>query len=125
MDINDVNLKMLEDLYKSKNGLVPYTFYTRYGLMPSEILSFVQEYQEKGIVEVSHDNRILLTEKGYQMAEKEIYSINSDISYSEFTNHYREHIKSWDSMEINEPYIPTLATYNRLKDWKGARETSN
>ncbi len=103
MDISSKFKQVLIDLYSSPKGLYAYTLYSRYGLTPSEALSFMDTYKEEGIVEVDIDNRISLTIEG---RNRIIALINSFSNSSDHKENYLERFRSSEYIEINAPYLP-------------------
>ena len=99
---------MLIHLFESQNGLYAYTLYGRYGLTPTEAVSFIDDFKKKGIITIDSDNRINFTSEGRKMVLSIVKSTDreEDKGYN-FLNRYITE----DYVEINAPYIPNESFY--------------
>lgn len=110
MDISSKHRQILIDLYSSPSGLFAYTLYGRYGLTPSEAVSFIEVFKGEGIVDIDQDNKIRLTGEG----RKRILSLVNVISHTtEQRINFGEHFQSTKTIEINVPYLPNDVFYYR------------
>lgn len=108
MGISSKHKQVLIDLYSSPHGLYAYTLYGRYGLTPSEAVSFIEEFKKEGIVDIDQDNRICLTGEG----RKRILYIVNEISHTlEQRIDYLDRFRSSMAIDINVPYLPNDIFY--------------
>ena len=82
MDIRFIYKKIFEDLFANKKGLQIYTLHRRYGLSPSKVIDFINEYSPAGIVSVKDDTSLLLTAKGRDNIRHIIADIFKDNDFS-------------------------------------------
>ena len=110
MAIKSKTRQVLIDLYSSSGGLYAYTFYGRYGLTPSEAVSFIDEFKREGVIHVDKENRISLTQEG----RKQILSIINNLTPSTVSvDGFLEQFRSAKSIEINAPYLPDELFYTK------------
>lgn len=108
MAISNKNKQVLIDLFSSPRGLYAYTLYGRYGLTPSEALLFMEEYKNKGVIQVDLENRICMTKEGRKQIMALINNANHTINQAES---FLEQFRSAKSIDINEPYLPDEIFY--------------
>lgn len=120
MDISSKKRQVLIDLFSSPRGLYAYTLYGRYGLSPSDALSFIEEYQKKEAIHVDEDNRIVLTKDG----RKQIVSlVHSSTSITGKENSFLSRFRTDAQIEINAPYLPNELFYIKCLE-REAEKTS-
>ena len=108
MDINSKVREVCIDLFESQNGLYAYTLYGRYGLTPTEAVTFIDDFKKKGIITIDSDNRISFTSEGRQ----KILSIVKSVDKEEENGYYSlNRFITDDYMEINAPYLPNESFY--------------
>lgn len=108
MTINSKNKQVLIDLFSSSRGLYAYTLYSRYDLTPSEALFFMEEFKDKGVIEVDQENRICMTKEGRKQIIALINNANCSLDQKGI---FLEQYRSIKSIEINEPYLPNDIFY--------------
>lgn len=111
MDINRKYKRVLADLYSSVKGLYAFTLYSRYGITPSDAVSFMEEYKKEGVIKVDRENRISLTVEGRHRIIELINRIGSPINQR---NNYLKRFMASKYIEINAPYLPDEVFYTKL-----------
>lgn len=112
MDIKVKYKKVFSDLYKSVNGLLAYTLYSRYSLMPSEAIDFINTYQNEEYISIDEEQRIKLTEKG----KNSIVNLQKELNYvaKNSTNKFVSELVLIESnLEVFQPYIPNKDFYDK------------
>ncbi len=99
MNINRIDIKILVDLYKSVDGLFPYTFFQRYEYSPVTVFNSVVKYSE--YIE-SVDGKLYISEKGKEFIEKNRFTYNKD-RFDRIPAEFKV-----PKLEINTPYLPNL-----------------
>ncbi len=101
MKISKTEIKLLLDLYKSVEGLTPYTFYQRYRFSPATVFNAVTRFEKKNYLKTLEE-RIHITEKGKKFVE------NKKLKYdSEKFNRIPDNFII-PKIGVNEPYIPDI-----------------
>jgi hypothetical protein len=96
--------EILIELYKSQNGLQPYTLYSRLSIEAEIVLSFIEKYRTNGYIAVNDDvSKIALTEIGRAQCGNEIQSLSQDAKHE--GNDYLASILV-SPINIYSPYIP-------------------
>lgn len=113
MDIREVKVQLLKDLFASETGLLPYTLYKRYDVTPVDLVRVVKQLQKEGIVQLVNDNRTLLTKVGREKTEGLISSLTKK-------ENKRIQSKYINSITINKldkkiPYIPRIHFFEQYK----------
>ncbi len=99
--MNLTDKKIFQDLYKSSEGLMAFTFYKRYFLTPSQVYKFVDKYSKLEYIILS-DLKIQLTDKGRQfILGKGLNKEEVDV----FRNMPKQFI-NYSKIGINEFYTP-------------------
>ena len=116
-------LEIIKELYKSNNGLLPYTLYTRFKLNAVDVLSFVKQYEPKKLISIDDELRINLTEEGrrYALVITSQHKYDRRDGGSEYFNEIQE-----PKMGKYDPYIPDKSFVEKYKKGKsGEAETSS
>lgn len=102
MDIRLKCRRLLEDLFRSENGLQTYTLYRRYGIEPEEMLKIFDVYKSQEVISVDNDMRITLTDYGRGSIDRILGEIQSvwHVDASTYLDRNRLDI----IMPITEPY---------------------
>lgn len=111
MDIERKIKDVFVALFGASNGLLAYTLYSRFRLMPSEAVDFINKYSEAGYIDIDEEQRIKITKKGYN----DILFILDDLNSSpnlESDYCFKELDPKASSINIFEPYIPTDKFFN-------------
>ena len=108
--MNSIENKIFHDLYKASEGLMIFTFHTRYLLTPAQVYKFTAKYSKLEYIEVS-DIKIELTNKGRQFIigaglDKEETNIFEKIPF-QFINQ--------NKIKINEFYAPIKDKLDKKK----------
>ena len=106
--VKGIHRRILIDLYSSPNGLYAFTLYGRYGLTPSKAISFMEEFNKEGYIQIDNDNRITLTKTG---REHFLALVKNTIPTQKHTNSYLDQFRSEESIAINVPYLPNESFY--------------
>lgn len=115
MDIRLKYRKVFYDLYKSSKGLLAYTLYSRYSVQPTEAIEFINQYVKQGIISIDDEQRLCLTQEG----RNKIHILLNELipTTRESTNYFND-IKSYETIEIFEPYLPDVSFYHKIKGEK-------
>jgi len=114
MDIREVSIQLLKDLYSSESGLLPYTLYKRYGVTPIVLVQIVKKYQNSGVIMMENNNRILLTNEGRENIEGLISSLLKK-SGGQTVSAYLSNI-SKDKLDKRFPYLPSKRFFELIKE---------
>lgn len=107
MDTEILYRNIFLDLFKSDNGLLAFTLYSRYGLLPSQAMEFIGEYEKEEVITVDPDLRISLTESGRRNINTILNSLVSKPAESANRPiYYLDTIRSGEPMDCYKPYIP-------------------
>lgn len=115
MDTNTAYHWIMQELYKSATGLLPFTLYNRHGLMPSQIIQFCRDFHQLGYVEILPDNKIKLTPVGRKVSERLYWKSQRDSGWKESTSDYFKSMRRLDTVMPYEPYLPDKKVYQKLK----------
>lgn len=119
MDIDIIHKNILADLFSSEKGLMPYTFYTRYGITPADMIDFINKYKELKTISIDQELRIRLTEEG----RKSVYGIYKRIeAHIRKENNKSEYLGDVQDkkMDLYTPYVPDRIFYD--KKYKGEQK---
>jgi glutaredoxin-related protein len=97
--------KMLKDLYESVDGLLIFTFHSRYSIEPEDMFLFIDKYLTKRVLKYEN-NKLNLTEEGRNVVLKQFFHKRE--SKSKFSNIPKEFIKT--KIEINSLHLPNIET---------------
>lgn len=115
MDIKKY-MDVFYSLYQSSKGLLAYTLYSRYNIQPADAVEFVNQYEKQGIITIDDEQRICLTSEGRNKINIILKNLESKLEHKQ--NYYLKTIKSSDTIEIFEPYLPDVSFYSRYKGEK-------
>jgi hypothetical protein len=105
--------EILIELYKSQNGLQPYTLHSRLSIEAEVVLRFIEKYSKNGYNAVNDDvSKIALTEIGRAQCGNEIQSLSQDAKHE--GNDYLASILV-SPINVYSPYIPTKV-YNTKRE---------
>lgn len=112
MDIREVKIRLLKDLFASETGLLPYTLYKRYDVMPVDLVRVVKQLQKEGIVQLVNANRIFLTRVGREKTEGLISSLTKKENrrQSKYIN-----LITINKLDKRIPYIPRIHFFEQYK----------
>lgn len=99
MKINRIEVKILVDLYKSVDGLIPYIFFQRYKYSPTTVFNLISKFPD--FIETV-DNKMFLTKKGKEFIEKNRFIYNKD-RFDRIPDEFKV-----PRLNINEPYLPNI-----------------
>lgn len=107
MDIQRKYIAIFHDLNVSEKGLLGFTLHNRYNLSPSDVISFIMDYQKKGYISCDKEYRIKITKSGREalleieakLSRNKMYRVGSD---------YFDSVSKTDKIAINHPYIPDV-----------------
>ena len=122
MDIKCKHREVFNDLYKSENGLMAFTLYSRYNIQPSEAVAFINYYEKLDIISIDSEQRIKLTSKG----RNEILGILNKLGKSTTSPQvsYLRMIQSDETISLYEPYLPDRTFYDNFTKERSEKETS-
>ncbi|MCH8490986.1 MAG: hypothetical protein LAT81_13800 [Oceanicaulis sp.] len=93
--------EILSELFKSSNGLFPFTLHRQLRLSPKELYTSIEHLKVNGLIEVIED-RVTLTKEGISFSVKNtLKSKVGGINQNFFKEDYLGR-----KLEINEFYIP-------------------
>lgn len=94
--------RLLQDLFKSSEGLFIFTLYQRFNISPKELYILINELVEKKLIKEEED-RLTLTSEGKD------YVIKTDLTIKSTGNKYDKIPDKFlgRRIEINEFYLPT------------------
>lgn len=104
MNLNKVDLKIMVELYKSVDGLFPYSLFQRHKYGPIEIFKTVSKL--KGLVE-EKENKLFLTKEGKMFIEKNKYNFEND-KFGRIPEDFTA-----NKLEINKPYLPNISKLSK------------
>ncbi|MCQ2159477.1 MAG: hypothetical protein MJY97_00125 [Bacteroidales bacterium] len=109
------------DLFSSPQGLYSFTLHTRYGISPSEIIAFIEEYDTSGVISMDENQRITLTSKGKELISGLITGVKEQVI------HDSDYICaiSAPSIDYLQPYLPKIDVCEKLLSKESNKETSN
>jgi hypothetical protein len=92
---------LLKDLLKSSNGLLDYTFYQRYRVLPADMYKFIEKYSKLELLNYA-ESRITLTEKG------KIFLLSKKFELGDSGDKFKKIPERFlaPKLPINEFYIP-------------------
>lgn len=99
--IRNIDRLIFKDLYKNKNGLFLFTFYSRYKIEPDQIAVFIKKYNERELLFLK-DDKVFLTEKGKKFVLTSFNLLITEKTKTVPTDFIGKNIS------INEPYIPKI-----------------
>ncbi len=124
MDIKIKYKNIFQDLYNKDKGLLAYTLYSRYHIEPSEIVDFMIQYRNEGIIQIDEEQRIKLTTKGKILIIPLLKSVRSEPIGKEID--YIKCIQTEYRVKAFEPYLPHINFLKRYKkNERSEKETSN
>ncbi len=103
MRLNNLQKLMLNDLFKSTEGLYIYTLYNRYNSSPKELFLAIEVLTKMSLVK-SDDERLTITTSGIEYAIKTYEVIKAK---SNKLDGIQEKF-SGPKIEINQFYIPKI-----------------
>lgn len=103
MRLSNLQKMMLNDLFKSTEGLYIYTLYSRYNSSPKELYLAIEDLVNKTFIK-SEDERLTITTAGIEFAVKTNELIKSK---SNKLNNIQENFTG-PKIEINQFYIPKI-----------------
>ena len=101
MKISKIDIRILTDLYKSVDGLIPYIFFKRYKYSPSVVFKSTSKFINKGFIKESNE-KLFLTEEGKKFLEKNDFTFSKD-KFGKIPVEFKQ-----TRLEINEPYLPNV-----------------
>lgn len=104
MKITRIDIKILVDLYKSVDGLIPFIFYQRYKYSPATVFKTIEKHND--YIENLND-KFALTNAGKDFVEKNrfIYGVNK---FERIPEDFKV-----SKIEINEPYLPNITKLSK------------
>ncbi len=106
MKISKVEIKILVDLYKSIEGLTPYTFYQRYRYSAVTVYKTVTKFEKKDYLKTKEE-KIFITEKGKKFVEKSRFEFDSE-KFARIPDKFL-----LPKLGVNEPYIPNITIISK------------
>ncbi len=101
MKISKIEIKILIGLYKSIDGLTPYTFYQRYKFSAATVYKTVSKFEKKDYLK-TQEEKIFITEKGRTFVEKSRFEFDSE-KFARIPDDFK-----LPKLGVNEPYIPNI-----------------
>lgn len=111
MRITKIDIKILVDLYKSVDGLSPYTFYQRYQLSPATIFKSASKFIRKEYI-LDEKEKFVLTLLGRKFIEKNKFKFSKN-KFERIPNEFKV-----PKLEINEPYLPNITKLLKSRNIK-------
>jgi hypothetical protein len=112
-------IELIKELYKSAEGLLPYTLYTRFKMNAIDVLAFVKQYQPRNLISVDDELRIRLTDDGRRYALSIINKNNRELAkiYSDYYNQIKA-----PQLGKYDPYIPDKSFAEKYNQGKGGEQ---
>lgn len=63
MKLNQIEIRLVKDLYKSENGLYTFTLFNKLKISISELFAIINLLVDRGVI-IEKDDRVFITEKG-------------------------------------------------------------
>ena|SRR5690606_39016154 len=104
MNITRTDIKILVDLYKSVDGLIPYIFYQRYKFSPATVFKTISKF--KDYIENVND-KFVLTKSGKEFIEKNRFVYDKD-KFERIPEEFKV-----NRIGINEPYLPDITKLSK------------
>lgn len=100
--MSSITKRLLQDLFKSSDGLFIFTIYQRFNVSPKELFLLTKELTDKNLVK-EDEGRLTLT------AEGKDFVIKTDLTIKSTGNKYDKIPDKFlgRRIEINEFYLPT------------------
>ena len=116
-------IDLIRDLYKSSEGLLPFTLYTRYKMSTVDLLSFIKEFEPRKLISIDEELRISLTKEGRRYAEA-LLNRHNDETIKNGSTYHKEVLMP--QIGKYDPYIPDTSFVKKYKHREdGVTETSN
>lgn len=117
---NQIEKKILNDLYESVNGIYAYTFYSKYKIEPEQMFDFINRNIENKIL-IYENEKLELTSEGKNIVLKQMF--HKTTKSDKFSNIPIEFIR--EKIKINSPYLPNIKKVSaEILNIKGGKETS-
>ncbi len=104
MKTTRIDIKILLDLFKSVDGLIPYIFYQRYKYSPATVFNTLSKFNN--YIENVND-KYVLTKAGREYIEKNRFVFGND-KFERIPEEFK--VKR---IEINEPYLPDITKLSK------------
>jgi len=101
MKISKIDIRILTDLYKSVDGLIPYIFFKRYRYSPSVVYKSTSKFIKKGFIK-EEDEKLFLTREGRKFLEKNNFTFSKN-KFDKIPKEFKQ-----TKLEINKPYLPNV-----------------
>lgn len=105
MEIQKKYIQLFYDLNLSEKGLLAFTVHSRYNLTPTDVISFISIYKEKGFITCDNEYRIKITEPGRAAILKIQEERKINVPHTKGAEYFVEQ-QTTNRLAINEPYIP-------------------
>lgn len=105
MEIQKKYIQLFYDLNLSEKGLLAFTIHNRYNLTPTEVISFITYYREKGFITCDEEYKIKITESGRAAILKIQEKRQINVPHTKGSEYFNEQ-RTTNRIVINEPYIP-------------------
>lgn len=104
MNITRIDIKILVDLYKSVDGLIPFVFYQRYKYSPTTVFKTITKFKE--YIENEND-KVILNKSGKDFIEKNRFVYDKN-KFERIPEEFKA-----NRIEINAPYLPDIAKLSK------------
>lgn len=113
MDTSIATISLIKDLYASEKGLLPYTLYRKYGILPRTLVEIIKNLQRQGLAIVEDSGKLRLTKNGKKYGEGLMHHAAKDNRHNQKKLVYFQSI-SKDRMGRQLPYLPNLTTIIKI-----------
>lgn len=120
MDIEKLKKQILEDA--SKEDLLPTSLMSKYDITLNSLMKALRDLLDNGFLTLTDKKWIRISEIGKRTTEtKEDNKKYED----EGPGYYKGFFSRSNTVEVNEPYLPTIKGLKKLLEGRGLKETSN
>ncbi len=107
-----------------QNNLLPTALMEKLDIGLEELMDALTSLLEEGCLTLTEEKWIAITDAGREAVAK--VEENAEEGFGE-TNYYEDFFTRWSSgtVEINEPYMPSIGAMKQIMEGAGKKETSN
>ena len=122
MDIEGLEFLILQDA--AKEDLLPTALISKYDVTLERLMSVLRSLLNEGYLTLTEGKWLRITEKGKQsIKEKEEEEIREIEAWK--SNYVEEFFSRSNTVEVNEPYLPSTEGLKKIMEGAGLKETSN
>lgn len=122
MATNQLRYRILKDA--EQHDLLPTTLMDKLDVALEELMETLTSLLNEGCLSLTEGKWIRITDAGREAVAKEEEKIDEEVIDN--TNYYEDFFTRWSgTVEINEPYLPSIGALKQIMEGVGVKETSN